>query len=58
MISLLKVSINFACYSDIIPRPVVEKYLAYVPYRQKTDDVIDALCLTVTGAGEWAVYHT
>ena len=28
---------------------VVNKYLAYVPYRKKTDDVIDALCLAVTG---------
>ena len=30
-------------------RLVVDKYLADVPYRKKTDDVIDALCLAVTG---------
>lgn len=28
---------------------VVEKFLADVPYRKKIDDVIDALCLAVTG---------
>jgi len=28
---------------------VVEKFLADVPFRKKTDDVIDALCLAVTG---------
>ena len=28
---------------------VVGKFLADVPYRKKTDDVIDALCLAVTG---------
>ena len=30
-------------------REVVEKFLADVPYRKKIDDVIDALCLAVTG---------
>lgn len=30
-------------------RRVVEKYLSDVPYRKKIDDVIDALCLAVTG---------
>ena len=30
-------------------RLVVDKYLADVPYRKKTDDVIDALCLAATG---------
>ncbi|WP_165904944.1 DUF429 domain-containing protein [Dehalobacter sp. 14DCB1] len=28
---------------------VIEKFLADVPYRKKIDDVIDALCLAVTG---------
>jgi len=28
---------------------VIEKYLTDVPYRKKIDDVIDALCLAVTG---------
>lgn len=28
---------------------VVDKYLADVPYRKNTDDVIDALCLAITG---------
>jgi len=28
---------------------VVEKFLADVPYRKKIDDVIDALCLAITG---------
>jgi len=30
-------------------RSVVDKYLADVPYRKKTEDVIDALCLAITG---------
>lgn len=30
-------------------REVVEKFLADVPFRKKIDDVIDALCLAVTG---------
>lgn len=34
-------------YSDA--RRVVEKFLNDVPYRKKIDDVIDALCLAVTG---------
>jgi predicted RNase H-like nuclease len=29
-------------------RLVVNQYLADIPYRKKTDDVIDALCLAVT----------
>jgi len=28
---------------------VIDKFLTDVPYRKKIDDVIDALCLAVTG---------
>lgn len=33
----------------LVARQVVEKFLADFPYRKKIDDVIDALCLAITG---------